>query len=856
MAEAETPTTKPAPAPAAAPTGEQPTPRASRDSAPQEQPKDNVPGRLETILVGIPQSPNGLKPAERRVAETDPPPMAPNKELKHVGKPTPRWDGRAKVTGAARYTADVKLPGMLYGRMITSPHPHAKIKSIDTSAAEKAPGVKAVHVLERLRDVAQLQDPSKEIPSKYPIVRFAGQPIGGVAADTAAQAEAAARLVKVEYELLPFVTDVHRAREPNAPVVFPGPANQGGTGGGGGGARGVPQVGNVRGPAKGGTRDLAEGALEKALADSEVVVEGEFHTQVQTHSPLETHGVVVDFKDDGITCYASTQGTASVRNELAEVFEMPGKVRVITEYMGGGFGSKFGMGNYGMLAAHLSKKAKAPVKLMLDRKDEHLSVGNRPDSHQKLKVGAKKDGTLTAIHLVNYGTGGVGTGAGASRPAQALYPCPVIATEDYDVFTHAGPAAAFRAPGHPQGVFAFEQMIDELAEKLGMDVLDLYEKIDVNTDRSDAHRIERKIAAERFGWKEKRRPPASDKGPIKRGVGVAQSLWGRFNSRDASCEVRITRDGSVELLSGVQDIGTGIKTALAQVVAEELGLKPTDIMIRIGDTRYPVGPGSGGSVTTNSITPPARNAAWQVKRMLLEQVAPSLGANGPDDLVMADGKVALKSDPSKSLSFRAAAGKLKTEDVTATAKRSDEYTQNKLRPDGKGGAGVPGSLGGVQFVEVAVDTETGVVKVERVLAVHDCGRPINPLGLESQINGGIIQGISYALYENRLLDRNTGMMVNPNLEQYKITGSMETPVIECLLIEDYAGRSSTDAAGIGEPATVPTAAAVANAVYNAIGVRVRSIPMTPAVVLAALSGGGGKGKGTGSEGENGRSVRS
>jgi xanthine dehydrogenase YagR molybdenum-binding subunit len=766
-----------------------------------------------------------LKQEPRKTPDSEPPPLPVNEKLNVIGKPAPRLDGRLKVTGGAKYTADVKLPGMLYGTMICSPHPHARIKSIDTSAAQKAPGVKAIHVLDKVQGMAQEKGDKEE--SKYPILRFAGQPIMALCADSQRHADEAARLVKIQYEVLPFVVDLDKAKQPDAPLVFTAPAEQSGTAGGGGGPRGVPQKGNVRGPAKGGNKQ--EG-IDDAFKDADVTIEAVYRTQVQTHSALETHGVVADLKPDLLTVYASTQGTSSVRDELAAIFKLKkSQVRVITEYMGGGFGAKFGAGNFGVLATHLSKKAGAPVRMMLDRKNEHLSVGNRPSSNQSLKIGAKKDGSLVAIKLVNYGTAGVGTGAGASGAAQNLYDCPAIYTEDYDVFTHAGPASAFRAPGHPQAVFAFEQAIDELADKLHMDPLELREKI----DSSDARKVERKIGAEKIGWS-KRKPAGSDPGPIKRGIGVANALWYRFMSRSSHCEVRITQDGSVELLSGVQDIGGGIRTALAQVVAEELGLKPPDITIKIGDTSYPIGPNSGGSVTTNSITPVARNASYDVKQKFLAEIAPRLNTK-PDELEMADGKVQVKSDPSRSMPFRKACAQLSTEMIASQAQRSEDYPLPDSGDQHKSRKRSPaGQLGGVQFAQVAVDTETGRVYVERVVAVHDCGRPINPLALQSQINGGVIQGISYALFENRILDPNTGLMVNPNLEQYKIAGSKEMPEIECHLIEQYWGRSSTDAAGIGEPSTVPTAAAIANAVYNAIGVRVRSIPMTPAVVLAAL----------------------
>jgi xanthine dehydrogenase YagR molybdenum-binding subunit len=792
--------------------------------------------RVQAGIVGA-----KVEEIEREVSADEPPPLGINSELSVLGKRTPRVDGRLKVTGAAKYTADVRLPGMLFARMVTSPHPHARVLSIDTSAAAAHTQVRAVHILERVRDVAELRDKSKELPSKYPVVRFAGQPIAAVAATTQAAADEAARLVKVEYEPLPFVVDKDEARKENAPLVFPGAADQEGTAGGGGGPSGVKQNGNVRGPVRGGPRGQKPGDVEKGFKEADIIVEGEFRTQVQTHSALETHGVVADWKPEGLTVYASTQGTASVRDEIADIFELKkSQVRVVTEFMGGGFGAKFGAGNFGVLATHLSKKAGAPVRLMLDRKDEHLSVGNRPDSVQRLRIGAKRDGTLTAIYLEAYGTAGTGTGAGCAGPAQNMYACGAIATEESDVFTHAGPAAAFRAPGHPQGCFALEQLIDELAEKLSVDPLALRDKI----DKSDARREERRIGAGRVGWS-KRHAPGADAGALKRGVGVAQAVWYRFVDMDSSVEVRITRDGSVELMSGVQDIGGGIRTALAQVVAEELGLRPQDVTVRIGDTSFPAGPASGGSVTTGSITPPTRNAAHKVKQQLVEQIAQAFSTT-PDRVVLKGGQVLIydtdpkredgdrqgrfyKAAPVKILSFRQAASKLQTEQIAARADRSKDYSTV-----GEGAAGRRIIYGGVQFAEVVVDTETGVIKVERVVAVHDCGRPLNPLALESQINGGILQGISYALYEDRVLDRQTGRMVNANLEQYKIAGSRETPKIESIIIEEYVGRSSTDAGGIGEPSTIPTAAAVANAVYNATGVRLRELPMTPARVLAAL----------------------
>lgn len=766
--------------------------------------------RTDTFVFGIPQ--NGLEKKERTVPIDEPPPLPANAELTYIGKPTIRYDGPAKVMGKGKYTADVNLPGMLYGRMVDATIPHGRIVSVDTSAAEKLPGVRAVYVIEHVYGIAELRDPKLETPSRYPVVRYAGQPIAGVAAVSQQIANDAAKLVKVQYDTMPFVVDRSDARSDTAPVVFPGPADAAGSAGGGGGPKNVPQTGNVHGPQR-----KTIGDTKKGLADSDVIVEGEYFTQVQTHSALETHGFVVDWKPDEVTIYASTQGTSSVRDEFAEVFKLPkSKVRVITEYMGGGFGAKFGAGNEGVVAANLSRKANAPVKLMLDRRQEHI-VSNRPDSHQKLKIGAKHDGTLTAIELTSYGTAGVGTGAGTAGPATNMYKCPNLLTEEYDVFINAGPGAAFRAPGHPQGCFAFEQTIDDLAVKLNMDPLTLREKI----DESPARKAERAVILERTNWRN-RRPAGSDTGPIKRGMGVAQSVWYRFVSMNSSCEVRVSRDGSVELMSAVQDLGTGTKTLLAIIVAEEFGIPPSSVVIRIGDTRFPIGPDSGGSVTAGSITPAVRNAAYQAKQKLFVAVAPQFNTTA-DNLILQNGRIVFKNDPSRSYTLKQITAKLPTAEISAQATRVPDYAKERL------------TYGGVDYVELAVDTETGRVHIEKVFGAHDCGRPINPLGVISQINGGILQGISYALFEQRIMDRNAGYMLNANLENYKILGAREVPQIDIVLVENYIAQSSTDAAGIGESAGIITlAAAIGNAFYNATGVRMRKIPMTPANVLSAL----------------------
>ncbi len=774
-----------------------------------------IPAGMEMVMmpVGIPGY--TLRQEQRTIPATEPPVLPINADLKFIGRSPERWDGHAKVSGQARYTADVQLPGMLYAKFANSNVPHAKVVAVDTSAAEKVPGVKGVFVIENLLGSAKLLNPALDV-SKYPIIRYAGQPIAAVAATSPQIAEDAARRIKIQYEARPFVVAMEQARQADAPMVFPGPANEEGTAGGGGGAADVPQTGNIHGPSVN-----THGDVEQGFKEADVVVESHYTTQVQVHNALESHGVVADWKPGLLTVWASTQGTASVREGLAGFFRLPkSQVRVITEFMGGGFGAKFGPGNPGVVAAALSKQTGLPVRLMLDRKEEQLSVGNRPSSDQTLKIGARKDGTLTAVQLVSYGTAGCGTGAGCAGPATNMYQYDSLRTEENDVFTNAGPGTAFRAPGHPQGAFALEQTIDELAERLKMDPLDLRDKI----DRNSARRVERQVIRESAIWKTRNAKPNVDSGHIKRGVGVAQGVWYRNISMDSAAEVRVHQDGSVEVLSAVQDIGGGIKTVMAQILSEQFGVPPQQVSVKIGDTNYPVGPNSGGSVTTASLTPAVRDAAWQAAQKFLAGVAPALGAT-PEDLVLVDGEVRSRSGKMAPITFRRAAAKMNTSEVSAQARRIPDYDRKAYE-----------TYGGVDVAEIEVDVEVGLIRVKRILAAHDCGRPMNPQQTKSQINGGVIQGMSYALYEDRLLDPNYGLMVNPNLDRYQIAGSREIPQIEVHLVQSYIGQSSTDASGIGEPGgIIATPAAIANAFYNATGVRMRSLPMTPAAVLTALA---------------------
>jgi xanthine dehydrogenase YagR molybdenum-binding subunit len=737
---------------------------------------------------------------EVAVSPDDPAPWDPSTKFAVLGGRVPRLDGKAKTTGEARYSIDVRLPGMLYGRILRCPLAAATVQSIDLSGARKTPGVRAAI-------------PLAEAGEK---IRFAGQEIAAVAAETPEGAEDAIQAIRVAYAARPFVATITAAMESGAPLVFEGQADTK-TSAGEVEARGnaLPRSGNVLGPRKTDKGDVAQG-----FAQADVIVEGTYVTQVQTHSALETHGVVARWEGDELTVWASTQGIFSVREELAQTLKIPAsKIRVITEYMGGGFGAKFGARIEGLAAARLAREAGAPVKLFLNRKEEQLATGNRPSSVQQVRAGAKKDGTLTALQLIAHGTGGTNGGSGTSGPFKNIYACPNVKIEEYDVFTNAGPATAMRAPGHPQGAFALEATMDELAAKLGMDPLELRMK----NDPSEVRREEFRIGSERIGWKTRGERRETANPAIRRGVGMGAAVWYNTGDTGPRATVTINRDGSAEVEHGVQDLGTGARTMVAIVAAEELGLPLERVSVRIGDTRMPYGPSSGGSTTTPSSAPTIRRAAFEAKKRLLGFIAREWKVE-PSRLQIAEGVISIPGDPAHRLPWDEACAKLPEEvGVSATADRAENHDDAWKR-----------FTAGAQFAEVEVDTETGKVRVERVVAVHDCGLPINALATESQIQGGVIQGVSYALFENRVLDRHTGRMVNPNVEQYKIAGSEDVPEIEAILLPVWDGVNNTHSVGIGEPATVATAAAIANAVSHAVGARIRQLPITPEVVLAAV----------------------
>lgn len=733
------------------------------------------------------------------IPEGDPPPYAEGVVRPLTGGRSPRVDGPLKVTGHALFTVDVRLPGMLHGRIVRSPYARARVVFVDTTRAAAIPGV----VFE-------------ETGKKQ--VRYHGEAVLALAAPTAAAADDAVRATTILYEPLSPVLDLDQALAPGAPLVWEKPVGEKRTEGDapslGGNAT---QEGNRR-----STKASVKGDPDRGFAEADATIEVVVSTQVQTHVSMETHALVADWRDGELHVFASTQGVFSVRDELARVFGVPReKVVVRAPFVGGGFGSKFGAGDYGVLAARLSRKAGKPVRMVLDRREEFLAAGNRPSCRVRMRLGYRGNGTVTTLHYISEGTAGVATGAGTGGFARSAYGFPNVRIEESDVFTHLGPGCAMRAPGHPQGCFAVETALEELAERLAMDPLALR----LANDPSEVRRHEWELGRVAIGWErraaisEANRKAAASGFQRRRGLGCAASVWYKLVAPGSQVVVRVHRDGGVEVENGVQDIGGGIRTVIGLVVAEELGLSPAAITVKIGDTRHPFGPGSGGSMTTGSLVPAVRAAAVHAAARLRGLAAPLLGAR-QEEITLRAGELVASG---KSITWKRACARMAGDHFVVTGDRAQDYEGTDPR------------IFGAQFAEVEVDVETGIVWVAKVVAVQDCGQPVWLPGVENQIRGGILQGISYALFEERRVDRRTGRVLNPNLETYRVLGSRDVPEIVPIVVDLWCGNNNGHVRGIGEPATVPTAAAVANAVSHALGVRMTSLPLTPQKVLAAVA---------------------
>ena len=700
-----------------------------------------------------------------------------------IGKRIKRLDGPEKVTGRAKYTFDINRPGMLFGKILRSPHAHAKIVSIDTSAAEAMPGVKAVKII---------QGPGTEI-------QWAGDEIVIVAAVDEPTAEDAVRAIKVRYEKLPhFVNE----KDLNS----------------------IPQ--QYRRPAT----EQTKGEPDKAFASSDVVVEGVYGNDVITHCCLESHGLISEWVDDkNVLIHPSTQSVSAVGGELARAIGLPaGNVRVEMQHIGGGFGSKFPIDRWGIETTRLSKLAGGkPIKTMLERDAELTVAGTRPSAYARVKVAATKDGKITAWESESWGSGGVaGTGM---PPYPYVWQIPNAKTRHHSITTHVGPQRAWRAPNHPQACLVTMAALEDLAAKLSMDPLDFFLKnIEMTGVRANVYKDELLKAAEMIEWKKLWRPrgegAVGSTKTVKRGLGLSIHTWGG-GGHASDCDLTIHPDGSVEVKMGTQDLGVGTRTVLAIVAGETLGLPIGAIKISIGSNRLPPSGSSGGSTTVGGISASTRRASVDALGALFEKVAPAMKTT-PDKLEAVGGRIQEIGKPANSMTWKQACAKLGTQPITTRGKQPGKET---LTSQG---------VGGVQMADVSVDIETGVVKMNNFIAVQDCGLIIDMKTAESQVFGAMIMGVTFALYEERVMDAQTGRSLNPNMEFYRLAGLADIGNFKVHMMTGK-GYDERGVIGLGEPPTVSPGAAISNAVSNAIGVRVGTIPLTPDRVLAALAAKGG-----------------
>lgn len=767
-----------------------------------------------------------------------------------IGTRVTRVDSPAKVSGQAKYTYDVHRPEMLYGKVLRSPYPHAKVLSIDTSAAEKMPGVKAVHIV---------QGPGSNI-------HWAGDEIVAVAAVDETTAEDAIRAINVKYQQLPHL--VSDGEPPKGSAQEQGPLsmddisdmldNQMPARQMVGdiqkyGITDKPSEDTLKGLKEDGATDDVLAALrtatvhaeaankvpsnyqkaagqtigdpDKAFSEADVVSEGLYGIPVITHCCLESHGSISEWTDpDHLFTHISTQNLSGIPGQMAEPLKMPAtNIRVHQDHVGGGFGSKFSPDRWGIFTAEVSKKAGGkPVRIMLERDAELKVAGARPSAYARVKVSAKKDGTVTAWQSNSWGTGG--PGGGGMPPIPYVFSIPNQRQEHTAIRNNIGPARAWRAPNHPQAAVLTMCALDDLAAKLNIDPVEFFGKnLNLTKARENTYREELAVASDLMNWKQKwhARPQTSPDGRV-RGVGVSFHTWGgRGHASD--CDLTIHPDGSVELKMGSQDLGTGTRTCILMVAADTLGVPMDSIQLLIGDTTYPPSGGSGGSTTIGGVSSSTRRAAVDAREALFSKVAPALNVQ-PDQLECVNGKVSVKGDTSRSLGWKEACSKLGAMPLTVRGKNPDRSKPPDLTNSG---------VGGVQMAEVEVDSDTGIVKVKKMVAVQDCGLVIDLKTAESQCYGALIMGISYSLFEEKVMDPTTGLMLNADMQFYRLAGFSDIPelVVHMMTGKGYDERGVI---GLGEPPVISPGAAISNAVANAIGVRVPFLPLTPDRVLAAL----------------------
>lgn len=731
-----------------------------------------------------------------------------------IGTRVQRIDGPEKSTGRAKYSFDINRPGMLHARILRSPHAHARIKSIDTSQAEKTPGYRALHI----------------IAQAGAEVYFAGAEIVAICADTEEHAEDCLRAIRVDWDPQPHLVKEAETLEANRLTV---------------GRQGM-AASNVATSGESTTNNF-----EQAFQGLAATHEGTYGVPIISHQCLESHGLVAEWNQDlsELTVWASTQAVPGTAGALAQNFKLPAaRVKCITHYMGGGFGSKFGPDVQGFACAELARKARAPVKLMLDRAEEVTCGGQRPSAFGTVKVGGDNMGRVQAFEVDCYGSPGVGGGATVNFNLlpYVYVTVPNIKRRHRITRMNVQTARAMRAPGHPQNCLLTEQALDDLAARLNVNPMDMRLR---NLPPNDPGAIENaptsflalrntiytqqiELIRKMSRWDQNWHAPG--KGPggvIKTGLGVALHTWGGGGRGPNPTRVTISADGSVLAQSSSQDLGTAQRTVTAIIVAEVLGLQVRDITVQIGESQHGPSTGSGGSTTCPGTSPAILKAAEAARDAFIAAIAQRLNAQA-GDLRLENGQVVNRAN-NERMPWRQACARLGMNPVVGNGDwpTNPQLAQNaELRNEWTQVLTNQG-VGGIQVAEVKVDTETGVARCTNMWAVQDCGMLINKLGCESQVSGGVIMGVNYALFEECIYDRATGRQVNPDMEFYKLGGIQDMPNIHVHMMD----MPQRGVIGIGEPPTISTAAAVGNAIHNAIGVRVPQAPFTPERVLAALA---------------------
>ena len=718
-------------------------------------------------------------------------------EAKVIGKRRDRLDGLVKATGDAKYTYDINLKKQLVVKALDCPHAHCRIQSIDTNATEKVAGVVHVHILRK---------PSTEI-------QFQGDLIAAVAAETEGAANEGVEKIKVQYEML----DVFVSDEDLKEAINVGRTEK---------AAGKTEL--EREPADDEDEDeFEEKEINRLLEESTYVVEGYYGIDVITHCCLEPHGATLEWKGDKLDVHLSTQNVSRTDEQFAEALEITADdVDVHCDYLGGGFGCKFAPDYWGIAAAQIAKKTGRPVKWMLDRDQELKIAGNRPSGFVKMRLGADDDGMVIVWDSQQWGTRGI-KGSGAIEYAMPYVFSPKnFRRRSTAVLTNAELSRAWRAPTHPQACAMTQTAYDDLAAMMGANSYDIFMKNLANISSGQSAEVyaeEMKIGAKLMDWNANWHPhgrgPAD--GSLVEGLGMAIHKWGGV-ANTSNCLLRIHPDGGVESYCGTQDIGTGTRTVCAMVLAETLGLSENAVQVNIGSSKYPMSGASGGSTTVGAVSESHRRAGQDALEKILDLASPKLGVDS-GALEAVDGRIRVKRNASKSLSWKEACGLLGINPLEVTA----NYTRGTKSPLSNIG------VGGVQMAHVVVDKETGVVKMKKLVAVQDMGLIINPKLAESQVHGAVIQAISYALFEQRIMDPTSGAFLNAELADYRLPWLGDIGELVVHLHEPESERQR-GVIGLGEPPVISGGAAISNAVCNALGVRVPVLPLTPKRVLDAL----------------------